>query len=86
MLLFFCARNNLAFRGDEGDGSEGGIFLNTLELISHYHPQLAAHMANVKANKYALSYFSPQIQNEIIELLGAKIKREIITDLKLVNL
>lgn len=58
---------------------EGGIFINTLELISHYHSQLAAHMANVKA---LLSYFLPQTHNEIMELLGSGIKKEIIKVLK----
>lgn len=81
-VIIYCAKNNLAFRGSDETSTEGGIFLSTLELVSHYHPQLAAHMAHVKENRYALSYFSPKIQNELIDLIGTRIKREIIKDLK----
>ncbi len=40
--ILFCAKNNLALRGKtENIGESGsGIFLSTIELISHYHTQL----------------------------------------------
>lgn len=81
-VILFCAKNNLAIRGTakkEVIGEPGsGVFLSTLELISHYHPQLAAHMSYVKSKKQALSYFSPRIQNEVISLIGGKVKQEIL--------
>lgn len=79
--IMFCAKNNLALRGssDTIGTPKSGIFLSTIELISHYHPQLAEHIATVKAAKNSTSYFSPTIQNELILLVGQKVKNEIIS-------
>lgn len=76
----FGAKNNLALRGTSDKIGEpgGGIFLNTIELISHYHPRLAEHTATVKAKTTSLTYLSPKIQNELITLIGTKVKNEII--------
>ncbi|XP_065662612.1 zinc finger MYM-type protein 1-like [Hydra vulgaris] len=72
--IMFSAKNNLAFRGSSNIIGEpnSGIFLNTIELIARYHHPLAEHIANVKLKQKSVSYLSPQIQNELIELLGRK--------------
>ncbi|XP_065666422.1 uncharacterized protein LOC136087483 [Hydra vulgaris] len=72
--IVFCAKNNLAFRGSSNIIGEpnSGIFLNTIELIARYHHPLAEHITNVKLKQKFVIYFSPQIQNELIELLGRK--------------
>ncbi|XP_065664745.1 zinc finger MYM-type protein 5-like [Hydra vulgaris] len=82
--IMFCAKNNLAFRGSSSIIGEpnSGIFLNTIELIARYHHPLAEHITNVKLKQKSVSYFSPQIQNELIELLGRKVKSEIVTRFK----
>lgn len=51
-VILYCARNTLVLRGREDIIREPGcgIFLSTLELLSHYHPQLAVHMAYVKSH------------------------------------
>lgn len=81
-VILHCARNNLPLRGGGGSDSINdnycGVFLSTLELISHYNPQLHEHIANVKSGKYVPSYFSPKIQNEVIEILGKKVRSEIL--------
>jgi hypothetical protein len=71
-VILFCSKNNLALRGtDERIGKPNcGIFLSTLELLSHYNPILAKHIEKVNAKNNVISYFSPQIQNEIISILG----------------
>jgi len=70
-VIMFCAKNNLSLRGNTDVIGETGcrIFLSTIELISHYNLQLAEHIATFKANKKSASYFSPQIQNELMSLL-----------------
>lgn len=80
----FCAKNNLALRGKSGLIGENncGIFLNTIELISHYHSLLAEHILTIKSKKGSISYFSPKIQNEIISLMGEKVRKEIISKIK----
>ena len=74
--IVLCAKCNIALRGTSNAIGESrwGTFLSTLELISHYHSQLAKHIASVKAKKVSTSYFSPQIQNEIISIIGDKVK------------
>ncbi|XP_054276742.1 52 kDa repressor of the inhibitor of the protein kinase-like [Macrosteles quadrilineatus] len=83
-VILHCARNNLPLRGgsDSINDKNCGVFLSTLELISHYNPQLNEHIANVKSGKYVPSYFSPKIQNEVIEILGKKVRSEILQDIK----
>ncbi|XP_065650290.1 zinc finger MYM-type protein 1-like [Hydra vulgaris] len=80
--ILFCAKNNLALRGStEVIGEQNsGIFLNLIELISHYYPLVAERVASVKAKKTTTSYFSPRIQNELIELLGQKVRNEILSN------
>ncbi|XP_065652793.1 uncharacterized protein LOC136080111 [Hydra vulgaris] len=82
--ILFCAKNNLALRGStEVIGEQNsGIFLNLIELISHYYPLVAEHVASVKAKKTKTSYFSPRIQNELIELLGQKVRNEILSNVR----
>ena len=82
--ILFCAKNNLALRGStEVIGEQNsGIFLNLIELISHYYPLVAEHVASVKAKKTTTSYFSPRIQNELIELLGQKVRNEILSNVR----
>lgn len=78
-VILYCAKNNLALRGDSGVIGEQncGIFLNTIELISHYNPILADHIISIKQNKGTVSYFSSQIQNEIINIMGDKVRKNI---------
>ncbi|XP_064423027.1 zinc finger MYM-type protein 1-like [Latimeria chalumnae] len=80
--VLFCAKNNLGLRGstDMIGNPNSGIFLNLLELISKYNPQLASHIASHK--KGSTTYFSPTTQNEFINLLGSTVRREIISRIK----
>ncbi|XP_065654764.1 uncharacterized protein LOC136081380 [Hydra vulgaris] len=82
--ILFCTKNNLALRGTREDiGQQNrGIFLSLIDLISHYYPLVAEHIASVKAKKTTTSYFSPRIQNELIELLGQKVRKEILSNIK----
>lgn len=83
-VILFCSKNNLALRGTTekiGD-LNSGIFLQLIELISHYSPILAQHVQEVKQSNFSTSYFSPSIQNEIIVLLGQTIRNKIITSIK----
>ena len=61
---------------------KNSIFLNLIELISHYYPFVAEHITFIKASKTSLSYFSPRIQNELIKLLGQKVRDEILSNIK----
>ena len=82
----FCAKNNLALRGSTDDigAPHSGIFLNVVEVISHYHTIIADHIKHVKENKGVpkVTYLSPETQNEVIEILRSKVKTEILTRIK----
>ncbi|XP_065658256.1 zinc finger MYM-type protein 1-like [Hydra vulgaris] len=43
---------------------------------------VAEHVASVKAKKTTTSYFSPRIQNELSELLGQKVRNEILSNVR----
>lgn len=81
--IMFCAKNNLALRGttEQIGESNCGIFLSTIELISHYNRQIFDHMQCIKqgSTPHKVTYFSPDIQNEVIEILRKKVKSEILT-------
>jgi len=83
--VLFCAKNNLALRG----GSEKigdvncGIFLNLMEVISHYNPILSEHVKHIKESKKpTISYFSHKIQNEMICIMGQKVRQIIFDQIK----
>ncbi|XP_075059921.1 zinc finger MYM-type protein 1-like [Mixophyes fleayi] len=80
--IIFCAKSNLALRGscDIIGQPNSGTFLNALELISHYNPQLAGHIK--KYNQDSVSYFSPVIQNEFINILCNTVRQELINRIK----
>lgn len=61
-----------------------GIFLGLIELISHYDTVLLNHIKSINSgySKNQLSYFSPTIQNELIVLLGKKVKTEALHTIK----
>jgi hypothetical protein len=79
--ILFCAKNNTALRGssDDFDSRNCGIFLNTIELISHYYPLIAEHIKYAKINKSLPKYLSPDVQNEIILMLGTNVRKEIVS-------
>uniref|UniRef100_H3B153 HAT C-terminal dimerisation domain-containing protein n=1 Tax=Latimeria chalumnae TaxID=7897 RepID=H3B153_LATCH len=80
--VIFCIKDNLALRGSSDiiGQSNSGIFLKLLEMISHYNPELAVHISNHKKGR--VSYFSPAIQNEFINLLGNTVRQELISRIK----
>ncbi|XP_065642475.1 uncharacterized protein LOC136074102 [Hydra vulgaris] len=82
--ILFCAKNNLALRETTEDIGQqnSGIFLSFIELIRHYYPFVAEHIASVKAKKPTISHFSPRNQNELIELLGQKVRNDILLNIK----
>ncbi|KMQ87036.1 zinc finger mym-type protein 1-like protein [Lasius niger] len=82
-VIMFCAENNLALRGsNEKIGEPGsGILLSAVNMIAKYNPKLKAHIDTHK--KGSTFYFSPLIQNELIELMGTKVKTQIIKEVKI---
>lgn len=80
--ILHCVKNNDALRGtcEKIGHPECGKFLNTIELISHYDPIIAQHIESHKKNQ--VNYFSPIIQNDIINIVASKIRQHIISNIQ----
>lgn len=86
-IILVCAKNNLALRGSSEKmyDKNCGIFLSLIELVSYYDSELLNHIKNISDtnnSSYKYSYFSPTIQNELIEILGKKVKTEALNRIK----
>jgi len=81
-IIRFSAKQNMALKGhreyDDVNGGNRGNFLESVYLLSKYDPMLREHLTKVKLGKPTLSYTSPLIQNEFINLLGDQIQKLIL--------
>lgn len=70
-IIRFLARQGIAFRGhDEDDSSSNrGNFLEFVHFIAKYHSPLNEWITTHPGN---VSWLSPQIQNELIEVVAAE--------------
>lgn len=84
-IVQFLARQCLAFRGKNEKLFEenNGNFLKLIECTSNFDNVLAEHIALIQKSEARLPhYLGHNIQNEIIELLGERIKKTIVLELK----
>ena len=93
-VISFLAKQNLAYRGHRGEGISGlsepgetvsentGNFLATIRLLAKYDDILAKHLQRGKEKPKSVTYLSNRIQNEIINLLGETVKKNIISEIK----
>lgn len=79
--VLYLARQSLPLRGHSEDLSASdncGNFLEVFKLPAKYDPVANQHLHKVQqADGYAVSYLSPQSQNEFIQLLGDHIRTDI---------
>ncbi|XP_067143392.1 zinc finger MYM-type protein 1-like [Centruroides vittatus] len=83
-VVQFLAERNIAFRGsieNLGD-ARNGIFLGILELLGKFDPVMQDHIQRIATKQIHQSYLSKTIQNEIINLIGNKLKNKIIDRIK----
>lgn len=84
-VVKFLGERGLPLRGHDEklNTPENGNFLGIMELISKFDPYLAEHI-----NKYGnqgsgkTSYLSKTIYEEIVQMLAAEVRKQIITDVK----
>lgn len=83
-IIHFLARQCLAFRGRSQKiyDSDNGNFLKLVEYTSNFDNVLAEHIALIQKSESRLThYLGHNIQNEIIQLLGERIKKAIVLEL-----
>jgi hypothetical protein len=68
----FLARQGLAFRGhlEDEESDNKGNFLELITFLTKYSPELQNWLANHPAN---VSWLSPSLQNEMIDIAGHQI-------------
>ena len=84
-VIKFLSKQNLPFRGHREDSTSRnqGNFLETLKLLSNYSTVINEHIFGTHlSKKVKTTYLSPTIQNELIELLGKKVKDLILEEIK----
>lgn len=84
-VIQFLAGQNLAFRGNTQTLFEkgNGNFLKLIETIAKFDNVMAEHIDKVqKDSKKMPHYLGDKIQNELIFLIGERVKRTIIETLK----
>ena len=77
--ILFCGRQCIALRGDnevlnEDSCGNTGNFLAALQMIVNHDDILKQHLDNIQLSSRNITYTSPLIQNEIIEIIGHYIK------------
>lgn len=74
---------NMPFRGhrENLDSNNPGMFLSVINLLSRYDTVLKDLLESKTKN--SITYLSPKVQNEIIDLLGNAVKAEIVNQIKL---
>ena len=84
-VIKFLSKQNLPFRGHREDSNSRnqGNFLETLKLLSNYSAVINEHIFGTQLSKKGMiTYLSPAIQNELIELLNKKVKHLILEEIK----
>jgi hypothetical protein len=77
------AKQNLNLRGHrESLVSDQGNFLALLKYLAKFYPVMREHLDSVSGKPGCLSYFSPDIQYELINLLGARVHQTIISSIQ----
>lgn len=84
-ITLFLAKQNLAFRGhDETKASSNkGNFLELVKLLSKYDAVLKEHILYLEQEKSPkVTYLSPEIQNEFINVLANHVKCQLVNEIK----
>lgn len=89
-VILFLAKQNLPLRGhwedwkDENSEEQNcGNFLELLRFLGKYDPFINDMLVDLKTSqKRSISYTSAKIQNEMIDLLGSKVRAEILKEVK----
>ena len=85
-MSLFLARQNLALHGhrESLDAEDNpGNFIELVKLISSHDPVLREHLTRIlMAPNITVTYLSPKIQHEFIELLARHVKQKIVNNIK----
>lgn len=80
-IILYLAENNMAFRGtsDKLYTPNNGKFLGLVQLIGKFDPIIQEHLKLAMAGDISDHYCGKNIQAELINLMGEKVKSEIVS-------
>ena len=84
-VIKFLSKQNLPFRSHREDSNlrNQENFLETLKLLANYSTVINEYIFGIQLSKKGMTtYLLPTIQNELIELLGKKVKDIILKEIK----
>jgi len=83
-IVLYLVENNMAFRGtsDKLYTPNNGKFLGLVQLIGKFDPIMQEHLKLAMAGDISDYYCGKDIQNELIDLMGEKVKSEILSAAK----
>jgi hypothetical protein len=84
LIIKFLAKHNLAFRGTNSKlyQDSNGNFLGMVEMMAEFDPVIQEHVKRITNDETHVHFLGHGIQNEIINLLAAAIRYEIIRKIK----
>ena len=84
-VIQFPCKQNLFLCGhrEDSNSKNQGNFFETLKLLAKYNAVIKEHLSVIQLSSKAMTtYLLPTIQNELIELLGKKVKHLILEEIK----
>lgn len=85
MVIEYLASQNLAFRGksEKLNDKNNGNFLKLIEAIAKFDSVMAEHVNRVQTSEKQMpTYLGHEIQNELIDAIGQKLRQKIVEMLK----
>jgi len=82
--ILYLASQNDSFRGKHCTiySDQNGKFLKLIEMLASFDNPMAEHLRKIKNKEIHQHYLGPRIQTELINLIGNKIRMEIISRIK----
>ncbi|XP_062208340.1 uncharacterized protein LOC133909808 [Phragmites australis] len=84
LIVKFLAEHNLAFRGSNSKlyQDSNGNFLGLIQMLAEFNPVIQQHVQRITNDEIHIHYLGPGIQNELINLIAAAIRSQIIGKVK----
>ena len=83
-IIQFLAEHSMAFRGstDRIFQPRNGNFLGLVQLIAKLGPVMQEHLRRIQDGEIHDNYLGKNIQNELVQLMAANVKRVIVDRIK----
>ena len=84
LIVKFLAEHNIAFCGSNSRlyQDSNGNFLGLVQMLAEFDPVIKDHVDRITNDQIRDHYLGPSIHNELINLLAAAIRHEIIKKIK----